>query len=120
MTICSVMRIMAPEAGQPQVLLRQHLALFDRRLVEGVDAEQVRGDDRLQHEVHQQFAEARLVELLDVDGAHRAAVLGQRLGGGAALRGDEIADRLAGEVGLAGELREIGVDARPAAGARRS
>ena len=51
----SVTRSMA--ASRPSILLRQHLALFHRRLVEGVDAEQVRGDDGLQHEMHQQFAE---------------------------------------------------------------
>ena len=84
-----------------------------------IDAEQMRGDDRLQHEMHQQFAERLLVERLDMDGAHRAAVLGQRLGGGAALRGDQIADGLAGEVRLAGELGEVCVDARALAGRRR-
>ena len=56
---------------------------------------------------------------VDVDGAHRAAVLGERLGGGAALRGDEIADGLAGEVRLAGELGEIGRHARAACRRRR-
>ena len=61
---------------------------------------------------------ARLVEPRQMDGAHRAAVLRQRLGGGAALRGDEIADGLAGEIRLAGELGELGVDAR--ARARRA
>src|SRR5207244_7709851 len=45
----------SPAAGQ--VPLRQHLALLDRRLVEGVDAEKVRRNDRLQHEVHQKLAE---------------------------------------------------------------
>src|SRR5262249_18905797 len=93
-----------------QIALRQHLAFLDRRLVERVDVEEARGDDRLQHEMHQQFAEACLVEPLDVDGAHRAAVLGERLSGGAALRGDEIADGLAGEVRLAREPREVGRD----------
>ena len=42
-----------------KVLARQHLALFHRRLIEGVDAQQIGGDDRLQHEMHQQRAEAR-------------------------------------------------------------
>src|SRR5471030_2925151 len=45
-----------------QILLRQHLAFFHRRLIEGVEPEQMRGDDGLQHEMHQQFAQARLVE----------------------------------------------------------
>src|SRR5450432_1664560 len=46
-----------------QIILRQHFAFFDRRLIEGVEAEQMRGDDRLQHEMHQQLAQRRLVEL---------------------------------------------------------
>ena len=78
--------------------------LFDRRLIEGVDPEQVRRDDGRQYEMHEQFAEARLVEPLDFDRAHRTAVLGQRLGGGAALRGDEIADGFSGKAGFAGQL----------------
>src|SRR5882672_2173307 len=102
----------SPAAGE--ILLRQHLAFFDRRLVERIDAEEVRRDDRLQHEMHEQLAEARLVERLDVNVAHRAAVLDERLDGGAALRRDEIADGLAGEVGLAREPREVIGNARPA------
>ena len=54
-----------------------------------------------------------------MDGAHRAAVLGQRLGGGAAFGGDEIADGLAGKVRLAGELGELGIHARARALRRR-
>lgn len=49
-------------AATRQIFLRQHLALFHRRLVEGVDTDQLRSDDRLQHEVHQQFAETFLVD----------------------------------------------------------
>src|SRR5215813_13887008 len=112
MLMRSVMRIMGdrspdhpraksgPAGGRlaaGQVALRQHLAFLDRRLVERVDAEKARGDDRLQHEMHEQLAEACFVEALDTDGAHRAAVLAQCLGGRAALRSDEIADGFAGE-----------------------
>ncbi len=78
-----------------------------------------RGDDRLQHEMHQQLAEVALVHAFEMDGAHRAAVLRQRLGGGAALRRDQIAHGLAGEIRLAGELGEVGGHARAAPGRRR-
>ena len=56
----------------------------------------MRGDDRLQHEMHQQLADVALVDLRQMDGAHRAAVLRERLGGGAALRRDQVADGFAG------------------------
>src|SRR5262245_46263466 len=75
-----------------EILLRQYLAFLDCRLIERIDTEEVGRDDRLQHEVHEQFAEARLVKCLDMNAAHRAAIPGQRLDGGTALRGDEIAD----------------------------
>ena len=48
----------------------------------------------------------------EVDGAHRAAVLGERLSRCAALRGNEIADRLAAEIRLAGAFGERRIDAR--------
>src|SRR5258708_33801860 len=88
-----------------QIALRQHLALLDRRLVEWIDAKEARRDDGLQHEVHEQFAEAPLVEPLEADGAHRTAVAGQGLGGGAALRGHQGSPRLARAVRPAGEGR---------------
>src|SRR5216684_8208823 len=66
--------------------------------------------------MHEELAEARLVEALDMECAHRTAVLRQRLRRGAALRGDEVAHRLIPEIGLAGERREFLVDARPATG----
>src|ERR1700742_3315358 len=100
-----------------QILLRQHLALFHRRLVEGVDAQKLSGDDRLQHEMHQQFAERLFVELRNMDRAHRAAILGQSLGGGAPLRADEVTDRLAAESWLPAKLRQFLVHARADAGA---
>src|SRR6202042_2829092 len=78
---------------------------------------EVCGDDRLQHEVHQKLAEARLIDTGELDGADRAAVLRQCLGGGAALRGDEGADRLPPEPWLAGRGREAGIEARPLSGA---
>src|SRR5262249_2756118 len=100
MLIVSVTRIISPPAwvaGLPpiggQISLRQHLALLDRRLIERIDAHEPGGDDRLQHEVHEQGAEARFVEALEMDRAHRAAVVGERLGGGARLGGGELADR---------------------------
>src|SRR5215468_3203211 len=103
-------------SGARQILLRQHLAFLDRRLIEGIDAEEVRRDDRLQHEMHEQLAQRCLLERVDVYAAHRAAVLGEGLDGGAALCGDEVADGLAGEIRLARKPREIIRNARTAAG----
>ena len=59
----------------------------------------MRRDDRLQHEMHQQFAEAGFVQAVKLDGADRAAVLGERLDGGASLGGDEVAMVLAPKPG---------------------
>src|SRR5215470_19420092 len=95
-----------------EILLGQHLALFDRRLVERIEAEEARGHDRLQHELHEELTKRPLVQRLDMDRAHRTAVLGERLGGGAALRRDKVADGLAAEVRLAGARRERLIDAR--------
>jgi hypothetical protein len=53
--------------------------------------------------VHEQLAEARFVDAIELDRSYRAAVGGERLGGGAAVRRGEIADGLAGEAGLAGD-----------------
>src|SRR5437588_85651 len=89
-----------PAVGK--ITLGQNLALLDRRLIERIDAEQAGRDDGLQHEMHEQFAEACLIQPPDVDGADRAAVFGEGLGGGAALRGNEVADCPAGQGGLAG------------------
>src|SRR5262245_22277665 len=99
-----------------QILLRQHLAFLDRRLIERIDAEEMRRDDRLQHEVHEQLAQRCLFKRVKVNAAHRAAVLGEGLDSGAALRGDEIADGLAGEIRLARKPREVVRNARAAAG----
>src|SRR5581483_4317945 len=46
-----------------EVFLRQHFPLFHGRLVERIDPEKMRGDDRLQHEMHHQRAERGLVKL---------------------------------------------------------
>jgi cobalamin biosynthesis protein CobD/CbiB len=67
--------------------------------------------------MHQQFAERCLVERVDVEGADLAAVLRQRLGGGAPLRRDEVADCLAAEAGLVRALGKLRVDAGATAGA---
>src|SRR6185503_4441442 len=116
-------RKVRPSSGSPgqarrrrlttgQIPLRQHLAFFHRRLVECIDPGEMRGDHRLQHEVHHQRAKACLIKPREPNGAHRAAVLRQGLGGGAALRGDEIADRTAAKFWLARALRELRIDAR--------
>src|SRR5690606_12752976 len=54
-----------------QPLARQNLAQLDGRLVERIDAEQTAGEDRLQHEMHEQGAQRALVQPVDVDHAHR-------------------------------------------------
>src|SRR5205085_11868725 len=99
-----------------EIALSQNLALLDRRLVERIDPEQAGGNDGLQHEMHEQFAEASLVQPLDVDGAHRSAVFDEGPGGGAALRGNEVADCPARKGRLAGRRCEVRGDARTAAG----
>ena len=48
-----------------------------------------------------------------MNATHRAAVLGQSLGGGAGFRRDQVADGLAGKARLAGNLGKVAVDARP-------
>ncbi len=58
-----------------------------------------------------QRAERRLVEPLEVDGAHRPAGRDQGLGDGALLGRHEIARRVACEIVGAGELGEVGRDA---------
>src|SRR4029078_9139717 len=111
MEIVSVMRIIMTASGC-QILLRQNLTFFPRRLVERINAEQMRGDDRLQHEMHHQLAQAFLVEPIDVDRPHRAARLDQRLRPCAALGSDQIADCLAGKAWLTRKLGKLAVDAR--------
>src|SRR5215210_5836407 len=96
-----------------EVPLRQDLALLDRRLVERIDAERVAGQDGLEHEMHHELADSALVEALDLHAPRRAAVLRQRVGGGAALRRDEVADAAPGKTRLAGAPRELRVDLRP-------
>src|SRR5579885_58309 len=95
-----------------EIFLRKHLSFFHGRLIEGIDAEKMGGDDRLQHEMHHQRAERALIQLRDMDRADRAAVLRERVGGGAALGRDEIADFSAAEIRLARTLRERTVHAR--------
>ena len=66
--------------------------------------------------MHHQLAQAFLVEPVVVDRPHRTAGLGERLGGRAAFRRDQIADRLAGEARLARELGKLAIDARALSG----
>src|SRR5829696_4303031 len=96
-----------------QIPLRQDLALLDRRLVERIDAKRVAGQDGLGHEMHHELADSALVEALDMQAPGRAAVLRERIGSGAALRGDEVADAPPGKARLAGPPRELRVDLRP-------
>src|ERR1700676_1598813 len=72
MLMRSVIRIMTrSRSWRGKITLPQPLAFLDRRLVERIDAEQARRDDGLQHEVHEHFAEAFLVEPIEMEGAHR-------------------------------------------------
>ena len=77
---------------------RQHLAFFDGGLIERIDAHQPAHDDRLQHEMHEESANAAFVDLRNVYPAHGPSARVQRLGGRARLGGDEIAQRLAAEI----------------------
>jgi hypothetical protein len=58
-------------------------------------------------EMHQQFPEARFVRAIELEGADRTAVLGERLRGGTALGGDEIADGLTGEARLSHHSEQL-------------
>ncbi len=52
----------AGSGGLLQPLARQNLAQLDGRLVERIDAQQTAGENRLQHEMHQQRAQRALVQ----------------------------------------------------------
>ncbi len=93
--------------GAGEIPASQHFTRFYRRLVERVDAQEMRGKDRLQHEMHHKGAERPLVEDFEVDGAHRASGRDQSLRDGALLRRDQIAGRVAREIVGAGELGEV-------------
>src|SRR5690606_12088668 len=77
--------------GGAGVMPRPLLAQFHRRLVVGVDVEEMGGDHRLQHEMHHQRAEAALVHLFDADMAQRPAALAQGLDGRKPLGGHQVA-----------------------------
>src|SRR5262245_45763017 len=116
--IVSVMLIMTPghdndtSLRTDQILLRKHFALFHRQLIERVHAEQMRDNDRLQHEMHHQFAEGFLIEPAEVNRPHRTAIAGQRFGRGPPFGGDQIANGLAPEAGLACKLCELALNPR--------
>jgi hypothetical protein len=95
-----------------EVVSRQHLAFLHRRLVEGVHADEGGGDDGLQHEVHHQPAQGRLVRPLDAHDAHRPAAAHEGLGGGPLLGLQQVAHGPPGEVGerrVARQFRRDGV-----------
>jgi len=56
------------------------------------------GEDGLQHEVHHQSPERRFVQLIKVDGPHRAPLRHERVGDGALLRRHKVARGMAGEI----------------------
>src|SRR5829696_6363793 len=96
-----------------QIPLRQDFALLDRWLVERIDSERVAGEDRLEHRVHEEFAERAFVETLQMDAPGRAGVAREGIRRGATLGGDEVADPLAAEIRLARALRELRIDQGP-------
>src|SRR5690606_10829284 len=69
--------------------------------------------------MHEQRSERALVKSREMDGAHGAAVLRERFGGRASLRGDEVANRAAAEVGFACPPGKLGIHARSLASAVR-
>ncbi len=91
-------------SGTREILFRKHFAFFDSRLVESINSEKMRGDNRLQHEMHHKFAKGFFTELVDVNGPHRTAILGERLGSGAGFRRHEIANCLARKSWFAREI----------------
>src|SRR5512143_2652278 len=97
--------------GAGEIPAGQHFTRFYRRLVERVDAEEVGGKDRLQHEMHHESAERPLVQDFEVEGAHRAPGRNQSLGDGALLRRDQVARRVAREIVGACELGQVWRDA---------
>src|SRR6185312_16718779 len=99
-----------------EMLPRQNLALLDRRLVEGVDAEQVGGDDRLQHEMHDKRAETALVQSLELEAARRPAVADEAGLSGALFGVEQVAHAAAGEVPQLAVVDEIGRHAPALAG----
>src|SRR4051812_17521766 len=57
-----------------KILPRDDLAFLDRGLVEGIHAKEIGGDDRLEHEMHEQPAERPLVESREVEAPSRPAI----------------------------------------------
>src|SRR5215470_6609165 len=107
MEMVSVIRIIP--TSRHQIFFRKHLAFFHRRLIKRIDSQKMRGDDCLEHEMHHQLAEGRLIEPVDVNRAHRTAVLHQCLRSRAPFGRDQITDALAGEAGLARKLCKIAI-----------
>jgi hypothetical protein len=89
------MAIAALGLSGAKIAARDDLTRFYRGLVERVDAQEMAGENCLQHKMHQEGAESALVKPLKVDGAHRPACGEQNLGDGLLLRGHEIAGGLA-------------------------
>src|SRR5690606_3547892 len=91
----------------------------DGRLVEWIDAEKPAGEDRLQHEVHQECAERALIEAVYVKDSHRSAGLSQRPGDAVRLGRDEVAGMAARHFVEASLRRKLGINARTCPGRRR-
>src|SRR6185437_8799431 len=103
------MRLLCAAAPRfAKILPRKHLALLDGGLVEGIDPQQIGGDDGLQHEMHEERAEALLIESLESHHPSRASVAQQARRRGALLGGQQIAHAASGEIGESAVGGEIG------------
>ena len=101
-------------------LARDDLGQFHGGLVEGIDIPQPGRENRLQHQVHHQSADRRLVKLGQFEDADGAPCLGQSLWKSGRLRLHEVAGGATGEVVEAGAGGEALVHARAGAAHRRA
>ena len=92
---------------------RQRLAGLDRRLIEGIDAQQMRRKNRFQHEMHHESAEGLLVKPLQIDGAAGPPGLHKRVCNSGLLRRHEISGAAFREIVRAGLFGQPRVHTRP-------
>src|SRR5262245_26845271 len=74
-----------------EIFARQHLAFFDGRLIEGIDAHQFAHENRLQHELHEERTQGLFVEQGHRDAPDGPTAAGQALAGCPRLGRYEIA-----------------------------
>ena len=96
------------------------LAVLDRGLAEGIDSEEPRGNDGLDHEMHEKGAQRRLVEDADLHDPRRTAIGDKAVCRRPAHRRNNISEGAAIEVGklfVVVGARRPEVDARSGPGA---